>query len=1021
MKSIHGFMKTVCELHLYDIKFGEQIDSYFKCHNSDEKYKILYEGATDMTAAESLYDHKCENDSKSYQGCGNAYIDTFMSSKEAICQLKISYSEDGKVIGRIIESSDSSGIEVILPSGKSVNNDSICNDRCEMNDCEDEAQCNGLTYGQYCHLNGNASQPIIYTEPFFICTQEHIQNCCGLKRIDENSRNCETMAVCKSPVIQCYSVINNKWNFYPPYFNDLRNNTRCFPYQMCNSTLDQANCTDKTRVGATCMIKGYLSTVSKYRICRDIPLCDDGIDSLCETVSKDQEAHKHQLCKVHKHQLCDGTHDCPRGVDEKVSICQSMTKETCIRRGGTGIYSLPIPLTWLEDGIEDCKNGADENWPFCGIGRTQRFVTDHTICSNVYLCTTGQPGFVELEELCDGTETCGNENSVCRASRKTSLVETKTVSYRQGLQRHLSYCLRGLEKLGDLATPCYLENFTYPPGDIYGLTKPQITLPDAKTSCDNMFGEHYIYTSCTGKCIDSLCPLKNDLLHDSCPEYYTDRIITIANNDFLTFVVKANGEEDIYVNDIFLCDNGYKCIPYYQVCNLIDDCGDQSDEIYCTNHFQCKSTGQFIPKTSKCDEKIDCLDLSDECNDECSREILIGPILKALSWTIGISAIIANLITISSCMLSIKKCRTIVALTNKSLVILIALGDLLVGAYLLTVSISDEFIFGSGYCKIQLSWLASNNCNIMGISSTIGSQLSLFAMTILSLIRTHSIWNSMSIPGEICLKNSVKVILVNILLITSATIICMFPIMREFDDFFINGMNYDAKMNLFIGLVNKETHFKVFEGYFGRSKRSVLSWSTIDSLVADMFSHDEGMEDFTKTRVKVGFYGNDGVCLFKYFIRRTDPQQAFVWTTLAINFLCFLVISGCYVIIGIISARSTRQVLSDANIRARQRARRMNQKISIIITTDFLCWVPFILVCILHYLELLDATPWYSIFSMIILPINSVINPLLYNNFITKQAGRLSRRTNRSISHLITLVRSRLSVTGGGPMAKNGE
>ena len=62
----------------------------------------------------------------------------------------------------------------------------------------------------------------------------------------------------------------------------------------------------------------------------------------------------------------------------------------------------------------------------------------------------------------------------------------------------------------------------------------------------------------------------------------------------------------------------------------------------------------------------------------------------------------------------------------------------------------------------------------------------------------------------------------------------------------------------------------------------------------------------------------------------------------------------------------------------------MNRKISIIITTDFLCWMPFILICVLHYLELLDATPWYSIFSMVILPINSVINPLLYNDIIVK-------------------------------------
>ena len=79
-----------------------------------------------------------------------------------------------------------------------------------------------------------------------------------------------------------------------------------------------------------------------------------------------------------------------------------------------------------------------------------------------------------------------------------------------------------------------------------------------------------------------------------------------------------------------------------------------------------------------------------------------------------------------------------------------------------------------------------------------------------------------------------------------------------------------------MGLVNKETNTRVFKEYFGRMDDRILGWDTIGSMVSDMFSHDLLAEDFTKTRTKVGFYGNDGVCLFKYFIRRADPQQAFV-------------------------------------------------------------------------------------------------------------------------------------------------
>ena len=63
-----------------------------------------------------------------------------------------------------------------------------------------------------------------------------------------------------------------------------------------------------------------------------------------------------------------------------------------------------------------------------------------------------------------------------------------------------------------------------------------------------------------------------------------------------------------------------------------------------------------------------------------------------------------------------------------------------------------------------------------------------------------------------------------------------------------------------------------------------------------------------------------------------------------------------------------------------------------IIITDFMCWVPFIVVCGLHYLSVFDATPWYSLFSLVVLPINSLINPLLYNEEIAKLLGNVCTR-----------------------------
>ena len=152
-----------------------------------------------------------------------------------------------------------------------------------------------------------------------------------------------------------------------------------------------------------------------------------------------------------------------------------------------------------------------------------------------------------------------------------------------------------------------------------------------------------------------------------------------------------------------------------------------------------------------------------------------------------------------------------------------------------------------------------------------------------------------------------------------------------------------------------------------------------------MYSHDAHYLDHTTDFSKVDFYGNDGVCLFKYFVKDDDPQRNFVWTILALNFMCFVLITISYINIGFISHKSSKHLThSGGNQQISRRNQKMNRRISIIITTDFLCWIPFILICALHSLEILDATPWYALFSIVILPINSVINPLIYDDSVTK-------------------------------------
>ena len=133
------------------------------------------------------------------------------------------------------------------------------------------------------------------------------------------------------------------------------------------------------------------------------------------------------------------------------------------------------------------------------------------------------------------------------------------------------------------------------------------------------------------------------------------------------------------------------------------------------------------------------------------------------------------------------------------------------------------------------------------------------------------------------------------------------------------------------------------------------------------------------------------MCVFKYLVTSNDPQRIFCLLVLAINFFCFVIITGCYVIISIKAGRSSRGVSKNST-----NNKGLQLKIAAIIFTDFLCWIPLTIVCFMHYSEVINATQWYPFFSIALLPINSVINPVLYNAKILTNLVEPVRWTVRS-------------------------
>ena len=985
VQAYNKFLRPVCSL---------SSRKTFKCLSSD----TIYDTNQQTADSDVVFSAVCEDDPMFYQYCGSK-DSTVESTDLSICGGVVCEAQNGQLSsekGTCEAAHQCVNIHNVAQCSNVTN--FACNDVCERFACEDEHNCNGFSYALDCTTVGLRKYWPTEIGTFSI-------NKVRLKCFYGPWGTSAAEFIDKSGIQSCVQSFTGT---IAPIFNttrcavinynmDIQSHLWIFtkgtlPY--CTNFHDQTNCTDPERVALSCSVGGFPSTISKYAVCHNsegVLICDDGEEMWgCDKVS-------YSKCYVHKHKRCDGIPDCTDGSDELDPACSEMTNETCERvlEGGG---QLGIPLDWLGDGQKDCKSGVDEedNWSVCGVGETKRFVLEDTTCYDDFLCPEG--GFVPHSKFCTGYEHCAKESLICQSAKgDVEIYEHVRKSDLATLQRKLFYCLQGLEGLQELTVSCVRVQFKYQTVGTFGISKETMMhVPPGKVDCSFMFGSLYVFMSCNGQCRSSICPIRDPIRYDSCSSQYPSRVYSLVNNTSLTFLVKTGHR---YHNEFFQCSNGF-CVPFSQVCDLVDNCGDGSDEDGCGNHFRCTSDGKVLPKWLRCNGKIDCRDASDECNDSCHEEIIDGLPLKIVSLTIGFLSVVFNAIIISKTLFELRTSPNAQILLNRTMIALIALGDFCTGLYLVSISIIDS-TYGQEYCLNQMRWLTSPYCDQLGIVSTFGSQLSLFSMTILSVTRFIGLKRMSLARGSLSKSKVALVTLLALSVIAITLAIATFPLNSSYEDYFNNGQWY-GENQLFTGTSGKQSHMAAITAYHGRtlaSSERTLNWKQINGLISKMFTNNYG----GVPRWRVGFYGNGGVCLFKYFVNGNDPQWEFVWAILIFNVVCFIIITAAYILIHMMSMKISSAASQGKSLNQLQKSRnrRMQRKISLIIATDFLCWVPFIGICALHTLGVLDATPWYSLFSTLILPINSVINPALYDSTITDGLSSLVSFTSRTTrSHI---------------------
>ena len=293
----------------------------------------------------------------------------------------------------------------------------------------------------------------------------------------------------------------------------------------------------------------------------------------------------------------------------------------------------------------------------------------------------------------------------------------------------------------------------------------------------------------------------------------------------------------------------------------------------CTNHFKCSSISDIYLNLSQvCDGVVSCGDYSDECQPECPPShfnIFENIHLRIGSYIVGTMSTVLNIISLVRSALKLSEKNTFKTFQNQLCIMMINLGDLCIGIYLIAISYFDHIQKESGdYCQRRFEWYSSMECSFLGVLSTIGSQLSLFSMTMLAISRVTTV-GRMVLQDCQTYRSAIKLGILAGGPILASLMIAVPPILPIFEDYFVNGLYY-KESPLFLGTVNKHQHLKAFKVYFDGNSSSwsdESSWNQIRSMVADMFSNH------TKSEGKHNTYPNCSIGLGSFQQPRVDSKR----------------------------------------------------------------------------------------------------------------------------------------------------
>ena len=640
-------------------------------------------------------------------------------------------------------------------------------------------------------------------------------------------------------------------------------------------------------------------------------------------------------------QFCNGISDCPDNSDEirnQPGFKCTQSADECV-----------LPQSNLYDNVSHCSDDSDH-------------------CLNPGSCFRcfDQTLMISFHQVCDGVIDCYDMSDECLCFSNINTTQCNDIF---AFNQTLSPTICPANALTNNINPYFYQNN---PILIYSL-RPSFNpaafrsfLNDSIVNDDDNFINLAFCDTKLGRTTATLCDGRPECkdMSDECNVGCENPPSFCNSSCFLTYPIGdryCDGIED----------------PAWRFINQ-SSCPKGFDESDCPYRFQCKASNKVsIDILQVCDGLTDCDDGTDEVGCPSSlfsseTELIASPVLRSAFWIIGLLVIIGNLIVITINTKLLKTSKLTNFLQTQHIIILnISCADFLMGVYLITIAILSA-VYSGNYGEVDHEWRGSLGCSVVGSLAVISSEASCFLMVTLTAFRLKTVWNPISSLSMTTLLWKVCIVVCWI----CALIVGILPMLVQTSEYFLHGVSFRDIYNQ--SNTWNETEVTTFVCRFA---------ALISQGVPDKGSNWKSAKAFIESNIEnpsfreFGFYGETSVCLPRFYIARGENAWEYTLAIITINFLVFLFIAVSYILV-YYKSNTNNKLLAKNRRQLTDKEAKMQRRIARIILTDFFCWIP---ICVMTYVSLNGETfpvLAYQITAVVLLPINSALNPFLYSGLL---------------------------------------